>query len=229
MRKFYFCLSTLLFVIFYGLPGSVSEAKNQTSPLVSPNIVISQFQAGGGTADDEFVELHNIGSSPVDLNGYRVVYRSGTGTNDVGPFAVWTTTTIVQPGQYYLIAATTYDGTVTPDITYDPSACACSMSATLGGLAIRQGDQNTGVIIDAVGWGAATNIFFEGTRTTAPPINTSQARGLNGCQDTDNNAADFSNVNPSAPRNAAVTPFTCSGGGTTLFAAISASPTAVAP
>jgi DNA/RNA endonuclease G (NUC1) len=229
MRKFYFCLASLSFVIFLSFPGFVSEAQHKDSNLVSPNIVISQFQAGGAVADDEFVELHNIGSSPVDLNGYRVVYRSGTGTNDVGPFAVWTTTTIIQPGQYYLIASTNYDGGITPDVTYSPSVCACSMSATLGGLAIRQGDQNTGTIIDAVGWGAATNIFFEGTRTTAPPINTSQARGLNGCQDTDNNANDFSNINPAAARNTAVAPFTCSGGGTTLFAAISANPTADAP
>ena len=230
MRKLYFCLTALSLVFFYGLPSFVSQARNQASSAVSPNIVISQFQAGGATANDEFIELHNIGTSPVDLNGYRVVYRSATGTGDVAvPFAVWATTTIVQPGQYYLIAAINYDGAATPDKTYDPAACQCSMSATAGGLAIRQGDQNTGVVIDAVGWGAATNIFFEGTRTTAPPLNTSQARGLNGCQDTDNNANDFSNINPSAPRNAASTVFTCSGGGTTLFAALSANPTAVAP
>jgi endonuclease G len=103
------------------------------------------------------------------------------------------------------------------------------MSATLGGLAIRQGDQNTGTVIDAVGWGAATNIFFEGTRTTAPPINTSQNRALNGCQDTDNNANDFSNLNPPTPRNLASTTFACSGGGTTLFAALSANPATTAP
>ncbi|MEP7213874.1 MAG: DNA/RNA non-specific endonuclease [Acidobacteriota bacterium] len=229
MRKLYFCLTSLSFVIFFSFPSFVSEARNRSANLVSPNIVISQFQAGGGTADDEFVELHNIGSSPVDLNGYRVVYRSSAGTNDVGPFAVWTTTTIVEPGQYYLIASSTYDGAVTPNITYSPSVCLCSMSATAGGLAIRQGDQNTGVVIDAVGWGAATNIFFEGTRTTAPPINTSQNRALNGCQDTDNNVNDFSNLNPSAPRNLATAAFTCSGGGTTLFAALSANPATVAP
>jgi endonuclease G len=88
---------------------------------------------------------------------------------------------------------------------------------------------NTGTIIDAVGWGAATNIFFEGTRTTAPANSTSQARVLNGCQDTDNNSADFSNLNPPAARNTATAPNTCSGGGANLFAALAANPTTVAP
>jgi DNA/RNA endonuclease G (NUC1) len=205
------------------------EETRLDASAVSPNIVISQFQAGGGVADDEFVELHNIGSQAVDLNGYRLVYRSQNGTNDVGPFAVWTTPTVIQPGQYYLIASTNYDGGVTPDRTYNPATCMCSMSATNGGLAIRQGDQNTGVIIDAVGWGTGSNIFFEGTRTTAPPLNTSQFRALNGCQDTDNNANDFANLNPASARNSGTSPFVCSGGGTTLFAAMSANPTTVPP
>jgi endonuclease G len=52
---------------------------------------------------------------------------------------------------------------------------------------------------------------------------------LNGCQDSDNNQSDFSNVNPSAPRNTATSPIVCSGGGTNLFAAMAANPTSVAP
>ena len=236
MKK-YFALSLILALsvlcFLYGISTSAqSDEKlaDTASQFVSPNLVISQFQAGGtSSANDEFVELHNIGSAPVDLNGYRVVYRSASGSNDVGPFAVWTTSTIVQPGQFYLIATTLYTGTVTPDITYDPSVCLCSMSASAGGLAVRNGDNNTGVIIDAVGWGTASNIFFEGTRTTAPPNSTSQIRALNGCQDTDNNAADFSNQNPSAPRDRNTPVSTCSGGGTTLFAAFAANPQSVAP
>ena len=71
--------------------------------------------------------------------------------------------------------------------TYNNTACACSLSATQGGLAIRLGDQNTGAVIDAVGWGTTTNIFFEGTKTTAPGSGNSQGRKDNGCQDTDDN------------------------------------------
>jgi endonuclease G len=232
MKKF--CLGFAGFIaltlsLVYVFSAFAQETKAPVANLVSPNIVISQVQAGGGSAEDEFVELHNIGSAPVDLNGYRVVYRSATGTNDVGPFAVWTTTTIIQPGQYYLIAASGYDGGVTPDMTYTPSVCLCSMGANGGGLAVRNGAQNTGTIIDSVGWGTATNVFVETTATSAPGNNNSQSRKLNGCQDTDNNSNDFANTIPGAARNTASSFNVCSGGGTTLFAAIAANPTTVSP
>ncbi len=208
----------------------IADTKDIKSPEVSPNLVVSQFQPGtSANANDEWVEIKNAGPSPVDLNGYRLVYRSSSGTNDVGPFAVWTTSTILQPGQFYFIASTSYSGPVTPDVTYNPSVCACSMSATSGGLGIRLGDMNTGALIDSVGWGAATNIFVEGATTSAPgsASGNSQIRKQNGCQDTDNNQNDFQTQAPMAPRNTATAPITCSGGGTTLFATMNANPTTV--
>ncbi len=227
MRKFYlasFCLLALVFCL---------TVEPDKSSAVSPHIVISQFQTGGGgagTFNDEFVEIFNRGADPVDLNGYRLVYRSATGSGDVAvPFATWSTTTVIPPGGYYLIASTSYDGAGTPNLQYNPTTCQCSMGAAGGGLALRLGANNTGAILDSVGWGTATNLFVEGTVTAAPAANNSQARQLNGCQDSDNNASDFTSVIPSAPRNASTTPSACSGGGTTLFAAISASPTAVSP
>lgn len=227
MRKFYlgsFCLAAIVFCLAFRL---------ETSSAVSPHIVISQFQTGGGgagTFNDEFIEIFNRGADPIDLNGYRLVYRSATGSNDVTvPFATWTTATVLPAGGYYLIASTSYDGPTTPNLQYNPTTCQCSMGAAGGGLALRLGDNNTGAILDSVGWGTATNLFVEGTATAAPAANNSQSRQLNGCQDTDNNAANFTGTIPSAPRNAATTPAPCSGGGTTLFAAISANPTTVSP
>ncbi len=230
MKKFLVLISVAAVAAFaiWGFSGRV-EADAKRAELASPHLVISQFQAGGtSNANDEFIEIHNTSSAPVDLNGFRVVYRSSGGSNDVGPMAVWNTTTILQPGQFYLIAATSYTGSVTPDLTYNPTSCSCSMSANAGGLAIRQGDNNTGAVIDAVGWGNATNIFFEGTRTAAPANSTSQARKNSGCLDTDNNSSDFENLNPSAPRSSGTTS-TCGATGTELFATINANPTTVAP
>ena len=160
MKKYYlgfFCLLTLVFCL---------TVQPDKSSAVSPHLVISQFQTGGGgtgTFNDEFVEIFNRGANPIDLNGYRLVYRSATGSSDVAaPFASWSATTIVPPGGYYLIASTSYDGTVTPDMTYNPTTCQCSMGAAGGGLAIRLGANNTGAVIDSVGWGTSTNIFVEG-------------------------------------------------------------------
>ncbi len=226
MKKYTLFAAILSLVTVSGIVTYRSFA--ETNVLPSPNLVISQVKTGGAVADDEFVELHNNGAVAVDLNGYRLVYRSAAGSTDVGPFAVWTTTTIVQPGQYYLIASTNYGGGVTPDITYNPTTCSCSMGAAGGGLAIRNGVQNTGTIIDSIGWGTATNAFVETTPATAPVLNASQSRVLNGCQDNDNNLNDFAAATGIA-RNGLTSPFLCGGGGATLFAAMAANPTTVIP
>jgi DNA/RNA endonuclease G (NUC1) len=220
------CIFTLVLAcIFAFRPASAVKA----DVLSSPNLVISQFQAGGGVADDEFVEIHNSGPNAVDLNGYVLVYRSASGSNDVGPFASWNTSTIIQPGQYYLIASTNYDGGVTPDLTYNPSTCSCSMGAAGGGLAIRQGAVNSGVIIDSVAWGTATNIFRETAAAAAPGNNNSGIRVQNGCQDTDNNSSDFGTQVPASARNTASPVFACSSSGANLFAALSVNPSTVSP
>ncbi|MGI8788787.1 MAG: DNA/RNA non-specific endonuclease [Pyrinomonadaceae bacterium] len=192
--------------LLFALPANAQSAT--AGLLVSNSIVISQFQVAGGSALDEFIELHNVSSSGVDLNGYRVVYRSASGTNDVA-MVEWTSSTVIQAGGYYLIATSAYDGAVSSNITYNTGAV--SMSATGGGIAIRNGALNTGTIVDSIGYGTATNVFIEGATTSAPAANASQSRGGNGCQDTDNNSNDFSTLNPSAPRNAASSPNVCNG------------------
>lgn len=235
MKRFYIGLVSLIVVSACFAASfratAQSDEPNQAASVsaVSPNIVISQFQVAGGSANDEFIELHNTSSNSVDLNGFRLVYRAAGGTNDVA-FVNWTSSTIIAPGGYYLIASTAYDDSVAPNITYNPTTCSCSMSATGGALAIRNGALNSGIIFDSVAYGTATNAFIEAAVTAAPPANASQARLNNGCQDTDNNANDFSTVNPSAPRNAASPAFVCGGGGsTTILAGGGANPGTVSP
>lgn len=233
MKKFYFIFAGLiLFSVCFGLSYKTTNVKAQTETnLVSPNIVISQFQVAGGganAANDEFIELHNTSANNFDLNGYRLVYRSAAGTNDVA-FVEWTTSTIIAPGAYYLIASTAYDGATAPNLTYNPTTCSCSMSATGGGLAIRQGALNTGIIIDSVGYGTATNAFIETSPTAAPPANDGRARVNVACQDTDNNANDFLLISPAQPRNSGSTPNVCSGSGTSIFASGAANPNTVLP
>ncbi|HEX3101661.1 MAG TPA: DNA/RNA non-specific endonuclease, partial [Pyrinomonadaceae bacterium] len=213
-------------------PGGTPTPTITPTPTPSPVIagmVISQFQAGGGTADDEFVELHNVSAAPIDINGYRLVYRSATGSIDVGPFATWTNQTIIQPGQFYLVASSAYDGGITPDMTYNPSTCSCSMSASGGGLALRP--NVSGTPVDMVGWGTATNAFIETAVTAAPPLNDSRSRLGQGCQDTNNNANDFTAMSPAGARNTASGAFVCGpgGGSAFLFASIGASPSTVSP
>ncbi|HTH52065.1 MAG TPA: DNA/RNA non-specific endonuclease [Pyrinomonadaceae bacterium] len=182
------------------------------APSVSTTLVISQFMAGTSTsANEEFVEIHNVSNATIDLNGYRVVYRSATGTTDLGPIFAWTTATPLAAGSYYLIGSDVYASTHSVDASYSTSGF--STSGNGGGLAIRQGAANTGTVIDALGWGAtATNSLFEGTRTAAPGnAGSGLARANGGCQDTDNNSNDFSLLTPAAGRTTGTTPFSCSG------------------
>jgi uncharacterized protein len=196
-----FSIFVILALLFTAMPMQRVQA-------ISTTIVISQFQVAGGTAADEFVELHNVGTTSFDLNGHRLVYRSAAGTTDVSLVA-WTTTTIIPAGGYYLVAAAMsgstpagYDDVVTPDATFTHSGTG-ALAGAGGGLALRNGAVNTGTIIDSVGFGTATNAFVETAVTTAPGGNTSKIRKGASCQDTDNNSNDFDTANPSTPRNTA--------------------------
>ncbi len=187
---------------------------SKTVQGVSSTIVVSQFQVAGGSSADEFVELHNVSNSSVDLNGLRLVYRAAAGVTDVA-IANWTSSTIIPAGGYYLVAATPgYDGAVTPDRTFTDGGTG-RFAAAGGGFAIRNGALDTGAIIDSAGYGTATNAFVETAVTTAPAANASKARNSSGCQDTDNNSNDFSLVNPSTPRNSSSAASVCGGGGST--------------
>ena len=189
---------------------SPAESKSSSAAAVSTTLVISQFQVAGGTAADEFVELHNVSSTGVNLNGLRVVYRSSGGTTDTA-VVEWTSNITVPAGGYYLIAHPTgYDGTPAANITYTSGSTGL-FSGTAGGFAIRSGAANTGTIIDSVGYGSVTNGFAETAATTAPAANASKARKASGCTDTDNNSSDFETLNPSVPRNLGTTPVPCGG------------------
>jgi endonuclease G len=190
-------------------PKLIPDSRN--AQAASSSLVISQIQvAGDGTdaANDEFIEIHNVSSSDIDLNGYRVVYRSAAGTNDV-QVTSWAATTMIPAGGYYLIGHTpAYNGAAAADRAFDSSV---AFSATGGGMGIRNGALNTGTLVDSLGYGTATNAFVEGTVATAPAANNSAARKSNGCQDTDNNANDFQTLTPAVPRNSGTTPNVCSG------------------
>lgn len=233
MKYFVILLSGVLALTLFVGFGATNELKvsaQQSDPFVSPNFVISQFQAGGISNDnDEFIEILNTSNGPADLNGIKLVYRSASGVSDRLVYE-WTTSTIVPSGGYYLVASSVYDGATSPNATYSNTACACALSATSGGLALRSGDVDAGVIIDSVGWGAATNVFVETSTTTAAGNDNSKARANGGCQDTDNNNSDFSTLTPSAPRNGSTAPVACGGsGGNVLLANGAASPSTVAP
>jgi hypothetical protein len=153
----------------------------------SAEIRVNEFMTGSsGAASNEFVEVVNAGSSTADVGGFKVAYRSSTGTSDT-TLATIPAGTSIPAGGFYLLAGSGYLGTHTADQSF-----STSLSSTGGGLAVRD---TTGAILDSVGYGDSTNAFVESHPTTAPPTTTapgsSSGRVPDG-HDTNDNSADFS-------------------------------------
>src|SRR5215207_10645132 len=106
-------------------PGIVVIAAAATLWLAGPasaQVVISEFRTRGPAGgNDEFVELRNASSAPVDISGWRLQgCASGTPGNP-GDRATVPADVTLAAGQSYLFANTTvpgYSGTTAPDRTY---------------------------------------------------------------------------------------------------------------
>lgn len=200
---------------------AILPASTHPTGAVSTTIVISQVYGGGGNSGavytHDFVELFNLGSAPVSLDGWSIQYTSATGNSAFGATATQITllSGSLGSGQYLLVqeASTAAVGVPlpVPDIT-DESPIAVSgtagkvaLAATAEPLGCNGGSMpctagQLALIVDLVGYGTAN--FFEGSAAPAPSNTTSISRVAGGCTDTDDNGVDFVSGAP-APRNSA--------------------------
>jgi outer membrane biosynthesis protein TonB len=165
----------------------------------SGGLVVAEVVTGGSSASDEYVELANAGVVPVDLAGLEVAYATSTGTT-VTKKAGWTTSLVLAPGQHLLIANSSGAYAAIADAVYSGG-----LAATGGAVVLRA---TGGGVIDAVGWGDATNTFVEGAAAAAPAAGQSIERRPGGpdgnTQDANDNSADFTvNASPVAQNLAA--------------------------
>ena len=172
------------------------------------DVVISQVYGGGGnsgaTYTNDFVELFNRGTTPVNLSGWSIQDQSAGGTG------TWFTTPLsgtIQPGRYFLVQEAAGAGGTTglpaPDATG-----TIGLSGTAGKVLLRaSGTAVTGActagptIVDIVGYNS-TATCFESAPASALTNTTAALRKRGGCYDSNNNAADFS-VGTPFPRNSA--------------------------
>ena len=184
----------------------------------APQVVISQVYGGGGNTGalykNDFIEIHNRGSTAVNLAGWSVQYVSGGGT---GTWSVTALSGTLQPGAFFLVQEAAGTGGTqnlpTPDVTgtipmsgTDGKVALVSITTALSGAC-----PSSASIVDLVGYGVAS--CSRGTPTTALSNPTAAIRNNLGCADTQSNYLDF-NVAPAAPRNSS-TVNTCSCGGGT--------------
>ncbi|PKM09180.1 MAG: hypothetical protein CVV14_01285 [Gammaproteobacteria bacterium HGW-Gammaproteobacteria-4] len=172
------------------------------------DVVVSQVYGGGGnsgaTLRNDFVELFNNGSDPVDLNGWTVQYASSGGSS-------WQRTNLsgnIAPGGYFLIQHAAGSGG-SMDLPTPDSIGTIAMSGTAGKVAlVNSSTALTGTcpstdasLVDLVGYGGAASCAM-GSPTGNLSNTTAALRKEDGCANTGNNNADFSIAAP-APRNSA--------------------------
>jgi len=178
--------------------------------------VITQVFGGGGNSGsvykNDFIELLNRGSIPVDLSTWSVQYASATGTT-------WSSTTLsgtVQPGHFYLVqeaaggagtnALPTADATGTIAMAADKGKVALSKSAIVALTgACPTTDAN---VVDFVGFGTANTCFLGTGPTPTLSATVSAQRQGGGCSDSSDNKTDFLSA-PVAPRNSASSTAVC--------------------
>ena len=209
-------LRLLAGILLVALALGISPQLNGSVEALSPDIVISQVYGGGGNAGApykaDYVELFNRGSIPVNIDGWSIQYAASTGT-------VWSKTdlpsTILQPGQYFLIKQNT-DGTngvplPAPDLV---APTPVSMAAGEGKVALMSNQSALpaitcpltdvavmGAVVDFVGYGGAN---CSEANSDAPILSNTTAgiRNDSSCMESDNNGADFTAAAPN-PRNTA--------------------------
>jgi hypothetical protein len=196
----------LLFLLVLALVLLVAPAARSASA----DMVVSQVFAGGGNANapytNDFVELFNRGSTPVDLVSWSLQYASGAGTS-------WQVTPLsgsVPAGGRYLVQLASAaavgaplpapDATGTSNLAVSGGKVALVRATTPLTCGAAAGSCTADpAVADLIGYGSATD--YEGSGPAPAISNTTAAvRAAGGCTDTDTNSSDFSAQAP-APRN----------------------------
>ncbi len=160
----------------------------------STSVVINELQlngAGTKTTDQEFIELHNISDSQIDISGWKLQYITSTGNMATAKyFVTFPSPTVIYPDGFLLITPDTFMLDASPKITYAIASSFAGMAATGGTVELVD---SLGVAVDIVGWGTKTTTISETELAVAPPDGSSIQRivkdGLT--VDTNNNKLDF--------------------------------------
>lgn len=206
-----------------------------STPLwaVSTSLVISQVYTAGGnsgaTYNADYVEIFNLSSTNISLNGYALQYFAAGGTGGGQVIALPAGTTLI-PGQRYLVAAIPGGVGANLPVNADYSTGSLAMGAAAGRIYLTSSTTAlsgsngcpSANVVDYVGYGT-TSICFEGSRGPTPTATLAIAR-RNACTDTDDNGADFATLSP-APRATASVPTVC--GTSSLLTSAAVNPSTV--
>jgi DNA/RNA endonuclease YhcR with UshA esterase domain len=188
MKRIYFRSFCILILAAGGL---FIFGKNLNA-ATADHLVISEVQVAGATANDEFIEIYNPTTNPINIETWSIQYKGATVTTFYKKnFSAGAS---VPAHGWYLVSHNDYTGATTPDMSHS----TFSMSGT-GGHVFLVNNQTTLTspndpsIIDKIGYGAADSP--EGAATGAPPTNQSIERKFGGDlgngEDTNDNFTNF--------------------------------------
>jgi len=192
------------------LSGTLALGLGAPAEATSAGVVIAEVYGGGtntgaaNTYGNDFIELENRGTVPVNLDGWSVQYHSATGT---GAFAVHPLTGTIPAGRRYLLQ----EGTFTTGTQFTPDETGTlNMAAGSGVVALVQNTTpfptfgtTTGVsvagstangLVDLVGYGNTANTYE--TARTGTALSSTLSTNRKATADTDNNSLDFQNAAP---------------------------------
>jgi hypothetical protein len=152
-------------------------------------VLVNEVQTSGPKgAEDEWVELFNPQSCPLDIAGFTVRHTSASGTSIATVFTAGAGTTLGPQG-YGVIAGTKYSATPTPIGSFNSGVLADQG----GGLGLYDA---SGTLVSSMGYGTgATNPFVETSPAPSEASSESIARIPNGVE-TGDNAIDFRSSAP---------------------------------
>jgi len=198
------CLAVIASSILFSISAVAQTAQH---------VVISEVQIAGTSTQDEFVELYNPTSAPVNLADWRLARKTSSGTES-NLLTSFPAVSIPARG-FLLIASAEYDTMahemILPDVLY-----STSQRLATDNTVILYSDAGVSVV-DKVAMGAATD--REGIAAPNPVTNGSIERKARSSSapstlvdggidafagngfDTDNNANDFVAQNDSQPQN----------------------------
>lgn len=207
------------------LPVTVSDAQSRSSStaisltVLSPppptTIKISQAYGGGGnsgaTYKNDFIEIFNQATTPIDVSTWSVQYASSGQQNwQVTPLCI-SAPCMIAPGHYFLVQESAgLAGTTSlppPDAIGATAMGAGSAQVALvaSTTALTGICPTGGAIVDFVGYGTTTCL---NPMSSALANTTAAIRKGNGCLDTDNDRNDFLIDGP-IPRNSLAPPHSC--------------------
>ncbi len=171
----------------------------------SKTLVITEVYGGGGNASssykNDYIQLFNLSSSPIDLAGYTLQIAPASGN-------LWETISlsgIVPPNHWYLVKGIG-DGSYGADLPAADASGTFNINTESGKIALLNSNKpladncvlSTENIVDFIGYGKDIDCF-ETSAAPAHSITLATSR-INFATDADNNATDFT-VFPPNPKN----------------------------